>query len=86
MSEAESQAKAILAEARRQAETVLIEGKAQADAAYHDRIAEVRAEAEEEAKKALSSGKRQATNLRKKFESGVEGVTDRVLKLFEESL
>ena len=83
---AEAQAHKILTQARREAERVLTEGRAQADAAYADRMAEVRAAAEEEGKKILSNGKRTATNLRKKFDAGIDGVTDRVLKLFEESL
>lgn len=83
---AQAEAQQIITDARREAERILADGRAEADAAYADKLDEARAVADADAKKAISNGKRQATNARKKFDDGIDGVTDRVLTLFEESL
>lgn len=86
VAKAEEEAAKLVADARRQAEKTVAEGRAKADQAYQDRIAEARAAFAEAEKKAIASGKRQATTLRKKFDGGIDGAVDRVLELFEESL
>ncbi len=86
VAEAEAQAQSSVQDARRQAEKNLADGKAAADRKYQEILDAARAEADEEAKKTLSKGKRNATNMRKQFETGVVGVTDRVLSLFEETI
>lgn len=83
---AEAEAQSLLSDARREAERIVADGKVQSDEQYDNQVEQIRAAAKDEAKKTMASGKRQATNLRKRFEEGVDGVTDRVLNLFEESL
>lgn len=83
---AEADARKVVADARRKAEQIVIEGRAKADEARQSQLEAARATVGEETKKILAGGKRQATNLHKKFEGGVDGVTDRVVKILEESL
>jgi V/A-type H+-transporting ATPase subunit G/H len=86
LAEAEAEAQSMVHEARRQAEQIVNDGKTASGESYQTTQLEARAEADEEAKKLLSAGKRQATNLRKKFEAGVQGVAERAVGQFEESL
>lgn len=83
---AEDEARKIVADARRKAEQIVIDGRAAAEAARQGTLDAARETVGEETKKLLASGKRQVTNLRKKFEAGVDGVTDRVVAIIEESL
>lgn len=83
---AEDEARKIAADARREAEQIVIDGRAAADAARQAALDAARDDVAEESKKLISNGKRSATNLRKKFEGGVDGVTDRAVAIIEESL
>lgn len=86
VSAAEDEARKLVAAARRKAEQVIVDGRAAAETARQQALDAARDDVAEEGKKLLAGGKRQATNLRKKFETGVDGVTDRVVKILEESL
>lgn len=83
---AEAEARKVVADARREAEQIIVDGRAAADAARQSALEQAREDVGDEVKKVLANGKRSATNLRKKFDSGVDGVTDRVVTIIEESL
>ena len=83
---AESEAKQIVAEARRQADAILADARQQADFAHQSRLDAARAAAEKASATEVAKGKKSAEALRKKYESGVTGATDRVLKLLEAKL
>ena len=83
---AEAEAKGIVADARRQAEAILADARQQADFAYQSRIDAARAASEKTSAAEVSKGKKAAEALRKRYESGVAGSTDRILKVLEEKL
>ncbi len=83
---AEAESAAIVADARRQAEAILAEARTQADYAHQSRLETARKAADEDAKKVVASGQKEAAALRKRFESAAADAAPRVVKLFEERL
>ncbi len=86
VAQAQEEAKAIVAEARRKAETAHADGVAAADAAAAELVASARSAAQADAKKVLTKAGHSAEALEQRFNEGIDGVVDRVLKVFEGSL
>ena len=85
VADAEAQAERIVKDARKNAEQAIVDGKSQADQARQTLLDTARAEVKAEAEKIIADGQAKAKALREGFDAGVEGVTDRVLKIIEES-
>lgn len=86
VAQAEAEAKAIVADARRQADAILAEGRAQADFAYSSRVDNARKDADVKAKATQAKGQKDAAALRKRYETGAAGATERALKILEAKL
>ncbi len=85
VADAEAKAHALVKDARKNAEQAIVDGKAQADQARQTLMDTARAEVKAEAEKIINDGHAKAKALREGFDAGVEGVTNRVLKIIEES-
>ncbi len=83
---ARDEAANIVSAARKEAEALLSDGRDQADHGYAAALDAARAEGDEAAKKVLANGKRQATNLQKRFDEGADAAVERIVAAFEESL
>lgn len=86
IADAEAQAQQIVADARREADAMTTEGREQADHAYQAKLDAARQSASSESERIMAEGTEVAANLRSGFEARGDGVADRVLALFEESL
>lgn len=86
IADAEAKAAQIVADARREAETIVNDGKANADLARQDKLDAARKAVADEAQGIIAEGESKAAGLRERFDGATDGVTDRVLKIIEESL